>query len=315
MAGTFRILNYGIQGFRRNIWLSLIAVITMTLTIVTISVFALGNVAAVQQYKEFNRKLDYIIFIRDEASDTDVANLRQQVTNRSEVTEVKYLDKQAVFEEFEADPMLTDATKASVTADHNPLAREIEVKFADPHQYQDFDAFVKQDRFKQVVESESYSQDNKKAVDNYLQLTNFLRIFGLTFTAFFILIAIIIILNTIRLTIFSRREEIEVMRLVGATRGFIRGPFLVEGVLFGVIGALIASVLIWTFLYQLQSLLNLGLGSSNPITQAFQVGLGYITDQHKFNGLFSQLFLLQFLVGIGLGTICSALAIRRYLRE
>lgn len=315
MSSSFRILGYGIQGFRRNIWLSLIAIITMTLTIVTISVFVLANIAAAEQYKDYNRRLDYTVFLSDSAPDADVDNLRQLVAARPEVAEYRYLDKAAVLEEFRKDPFTPDSVKAFVTTDHNPLAREIEVRFNDPTQYTAFDSFISQDRFKQVVERKSYVEDNKKAVENYLKLTSFLRIFGVGFTAFFILIAVIIILNTIRLTIFSRREEIEVMRLVGATRGFIRGPFLVEGVLFGVIGALIAAVLMWTFLFQLQSLLSIGLGTNNAITQAFQVGLGYITDKQRFNGLFTQLFLLELLVGITLGTICSAIGIRRYLRE
>jgi cell division transport system permease protein len=310
----FRIIGYGVQGFRRNIWLSVIAIITMTLTIVTVTAFALANFAAVHQYQDFNKKLDYVIFLQDSASDADVTNFTQQIANRPEVAQYVYVSKDDALKKFIADSSLAGDTKDIITPDDNPLPREIDVRFKDPNQFQSFNSFVNQDRFKQLVEWTSYT-DNKKLIDSYLRLTVFIRVFGLTFTAFFLLIAVIVILNTIRLTIFSRREEIEVMRLVGATHSFIRGPFIVEGIFFGIIGALVGSLLTWGVLYQLQSLLSIGLGSGSSVAQAFQATLTYITDQQKFSDLFKQLLALQLIIGIGLGSICSAIAIRRYLKE
>src|SRR5207237_453876 len=148
-------------------------------------------------------------------------------------------------------------------------------------------------------------------------LSSFLRLFGFSFTIFFVIIAILVIFNTIRLAIFARREEIEVMRLVGATRGFIRGPFLLEGVLFGLIGGLLSGVVIWAILQQLRQLLEASFSSSssNFIADLFGGTLGGITSVSGFNSLLAQVLVCQIGVGIVLGVICSSTAVRRYLKE
>ena len=312
MSSTTRIVNYGIQGFRRNIWLSLIAIVTMTLTIVTVTVFAVANLAATQKYKEINAKLDYNIFIKDSASDAEVSSLQDAVKSRPEVSKLDYISKSRALELFDANPLLSSDARAAISADNNPLPREIDVRFADPNKIAGFNSFVNGDQFKAIIDRTSY-QNNQEAISGYLKLVNFLRVFGIGFTIFFLLIAVVVILNTIRLTIFSRRDEIEVMRLVGATSSFIRGPFLIEGMLFGLIGALVAALLSWFSLYQVQHLLSLGFAATT--IQTLVSGLGYLTDQAQFNRLFAQLFAVQLLIGVGLGTICSAIAIRRYLRE
>jgi cell division transport system permease protein len=309
---TLRILNYGIQGFRRNVWLSVIAIITMTLTIVTISVFAIGNVAATAEYHQINVQLDDKVFIVDSASDADVANFLAQVKDQPDVTQTTYIDKGDALRQFLSDPLLPSYVRTSITADNNPLPREIDVRFSDPNQIAAFDAYASQARFKGVVDHTSHL-DSQTAISNYLKVVNFVRVFGISFSVFFVVIALVVILNTIRLTIFSRREEIEVMRLVGATSGFIRGPFLVEGVLFGLIGALLAGVLAWLVLYQVQRLPQYGI--SNSFVSAFSSSFSYLTSQASFNRFFRLLFLSQLGVGIVFGTLCSGIAIRRYLRE
>ncbi|MEI6478231.1 MAG: permease-like cell division protein FtsX [bacterium] len=316
MNAIFRILLYGVQGFRRNIWLSIIAIITMTLTITTISIFAVGDVVANKKYQEFNDRIDYNVFIKDSASDADVTQLRDQVTARSEVAASTYLSKEDVRARFDTFFKNIESLKGIITSDNNPLPREIDVRFKDPGQIDQFDSFIRQDRYKQVVDKTSY-QDNKDLITTYVRLTNFFKVFGLSFTGFFVMIAILVILNTIRLAIYARREEIEVMRLVGATRGFIRGPFLIEGVLFGVLGALISGVLSWAFLLQLRSLLQSSFSSqtSNFVTDLFGTSLGGITNTGGLNVIFLELFALQLGVGLLLGVLCSSMAVRRYLKE
>jgi cell division transport system permease protein len=312
----FRILRYGIQGFRRNIWLSVIAIITMTMTITTVVVFVAGNVVAAKKYQEFNDKLDYFIFIKDEASDADVQQLRSQIEGRSEVIRVTYLDKDAALKNFEENFGTDDSLKGAVSKDDNPLPREIDVKFKDPSTIDQFDQFIKQDRFQQLVEFTSY-HENGKAINAYVSFTNFFRVFGLGFTIFFIMIALLVILNTVRLAIYSRREEVEIMRLVGATRGYIRGPFLIEGMLFGLLGALFSAVVGWIFLRLLQTVLarSYSAQTANLVTDLFGSSFANITTIHGFNSVFAQLFLLQVATGLVLGVACSYAAIRRYLKE
>lgn len=316
MISLGRIILYGVQGFRRNIWLSAIAIITMTLTILTITIFALSNIVASHKYQEFNTKIDYNIFIKDEASQADVDLLRTQAAARPEVSDLVYLDKDQVRARFDQVFQNDQSLQGVFTADNNPLPREIDVKFKDPNLIDSFDKFVRQDRFAQVVEDTSY-RNNKSLITNYVRLTNFLRVFGVSFTGFFVLIAVLVILNTVRLAIYSRREEVEVMRLVGGTSSYIRGPFLVEGMLFGILGALIATIFCWVFLRQLQIVLANSFhdNTTNFISDLFGGTFGSITSVRGFNELFIQLFVLQMGIGLFLGILCSYFAVHRYLHE
>lgn len=317
LIGIWRIFVYGVQGFRRNIWLSVIAVITMTLTLTTMTIFVLGDSVASKQYEELNKKIDYIVFIKDAASDADVQNFYNQVVNEPEVAKSTLKSKDDARKEFEAKFKDVEEFAGLITADSNPLPRQIEVSFHDPGiQIEGFNKFVTDKKFEGVVERTSY-RSNKGTIDNYLHTVNILRILGLFFTIFFTLVAILVILNTIRLAIYSRREEIEIMRLVGGTRGYIRGPFLVEGAFFGLLGALFSAILFWAILRQLEQILanSQNLGTGNGITDTLSASFGQITLPGQFNNLFTQVLVLQVAAGLILGIICSFIAARRYLKE
>lgn len=311
-----RIISYGIQGFRRNIWLSIIAIVTMTMTLLTITAFALGDTVITKQYQKFSQEnIDYAIFLKDTATDLDISQLRTQISARSEVVANDFIDKEEARRRFEElfgdDPEL----KGVITDDSNPLPREITVKFKDPKFINSFNDFIQQDRFQEIVEKTSY-QRNQSVIDNYLRTTNFLKVFGLALSLFFVFVAILVMLNTIRLTIYSRRTEVEVMRFVGATQGYIRGPFLVEGILFGLISATLAAFLSWVFLNQLEALIaqSFEAGNSNVITDLFADTLR-TSGQSAVGAVMTRLFLLQLLAGLALGVFCSVFAIRRYLKE
>jgi len=316
MQAFLRILGYGTQGFRRNIWLSVIAIITMTMTLLILTCFALGDSIATKKYQEFSRQnIDYAIFIRDAASDIDISQLRTQIEGRPEVSSIEYIDKEAARARFEKlfgdDPEL----KGVISSDSNPLPRELTVKFVDPKFIDAFNTFIRQDRFVEVVEKTSY-QRNQAVIDNYLHTTKFLKVIGLSMSLFFVIVAVLVILNTIRLTIYSRRTEIEVMRFVGATQSFIRGPFLVEGVLFALISAVAAAFLTWFVLNQLEGLIEqtFRAGNANVLTELF-------ADTLRSGGgssigvVLARLFFLQLGAGLVLGVGCSIVAIRRYLKE
>jgi cell division transport system permease protein len=312
----FRILAYGIQGFRRNIWLSLIAIVTMTMTLLTLTAFALGDMIITRQYDQFSQQnVDYIIFIRDTASDIDLAQFRNQIEQRNEVVRTEFLNKDQARQRFEELFGDNPELKGVITDENNPLPREITVKFSSPEAISGFHQFVEDDRFTEIVENTSYSR-NRSAIDNFLRVTNFVKILGISFTGFFIFVAILVMLNTIRLTIHSRRTEVEIMRFVGATQGYIRGPFIVEGVIFGLISAVIAALLAWLLLTQLATLISQTLvaGRENDFTNLF-AGTLLSNGESAVAPLLARLFILQLFAGLALGIGCSIIAIRRYLKE
>ncbi len=316
MIAFLRIFLYGFQGFKRNLWLSVIAIVTMTLTLTTMTIFILGDLVAVKKYQEFNQKIDYLIFIKDEPSEADVASFYAQVQNRPEVASSSLLSKEDVREKFEDRFEQTQALQGIISEDNNPLPREIDVKFSEPTGVDTFDSFVRQGKFQDLVEATSY-QSNRGTIDAYLRTTSILRVIGLFFTIFFIVIAVLVILNTIRLAIFARREEIEIMRLVGATATYIRGPFLVEGSLFGVLGALFSSLIFWGILHQLQQVLvtSAAAGTTNFLNELLGSTFEPITTATGFSGVYAQVVVLQILIGLLLGLLCSFIAAHRYLQE
>ncbi len=315
MFPTFlRILLYGVFGFRRHIWLSVIAVITMTMTLMTVTVFAMTDVIAAQQQKELENKIDYVIFVKDEASDTDVNLLITQIEAQPEVKDVSLLSKEDARKQFEQTLGTLPELQGLITEERNPLPRQVSVGFNNVEGITEFNQFVSQDRFKQIIFLTSY-EENQDIIKNYISTANLLKVIGFAFTFFFLLIAFMVIFNVIRLAIHSRRQEIEVMRLVGASPGFIKGPFFVEAVLYALLSTVAASSLTWLTLTQLQHLVQQSYGTGgNTLTALFWPILTTNGDG-SLSSILSYLFVLQLLVAVILGIICSGVAVRRYLKE
>jgi cell division transport system permease protein len=312
-----RIIGYGVQGFRRNIWLSIIAIVTMTMTLLTITSLTVGDQVIATQVREFSEKnIDYAIFLKDTASDVDIAQLQSDIRAQSEVLSINFIDKDEARRQFEAlfgdDPNL----KGVITDENNPLPREITVTFTSPKAIEGFNSFVKNEKYQEVIEELTSYDRNKDSIDTFIASANFIKIVGLSVTVFFIFIAILVLFNTIRLTIFSRRTEVEVMRFVGATQGYIRGPFMVEGVLFGLISAVCAALFSWLILNQMELLVaqNLAAGRVSDMTRYLSEIL-LVDGASNVSAVVGRLFGLQLVAGLLFGVLCSALAVRRYLKE
>lgn len=316
MNSFFRVIWFGIQGFRRNVWLSLVAVFTMTLMLISITIFALVNVAARQAYTDFNNNIDYIIFLKDDATAADVEALQLEIKGRSEVEQSTFFSKDAVRQNFDEIFSGEQSLQGVITADNNPLPQEIDVTFKDVNKIKDFNTYLTQSRFQPIIEKTSYV-DNEKAVTNYLNFVKFIRYFGISLTVFLVLVAIVVVFNTIRLAIFSRREEIDIMRLVGATWQYIRGPFLVEGFLYGILGALLGSLAMYGLLYKLLALVSedLNILNINSITVVAYLTKATLEDGAGFGTVFNEIIVLQVVLGVILGMMCSAFAVRRYLKD
>lgn len=315
MINLSRILLFGVRAFRRNLLLSVVAIITLTATLMTLSLFVLADAMARQQYSESDKKINYIIFLEDAATDRDIELLTADVRSRSGIKDVVYHSKDEVRQRFE--DLFSDVPQlvGIITDRSNPLPRELEVTFVNPQSISDFDSIAKKDQYKSVILRTSY-QDNKQQIEFYLERARFVRTLGISFAAIYFLVAMIVVFNTIRLTIHSRRDEIEIMRLVGAAPGFIRGPFLVEGILYGTLSALFASLLSWPILVQLRVLAeqSIASGTDNAFSAIF--GSSFAAGQSSsITGLLSYLFVLQISAGLILGVVCSFAAIRRHLKD
>lgn len=298
-----RIIILGYKNFWRNRWLTIGATLLMTLTLTMIASSVIMSLLIRDSAQLIRDKIDLTIFFRDDkVSDDSIQALAKRIEQTPHVTKVRFISKNDALEIFRRKPF--DAViKNPLTQDNNPLPRSIQIDADDPSALESIiDAAKPKDTDKIICPSCLSSSKNQDTIDKIIKITQFVKLAGIGLSLVFGLIAIFNVMNIIRITIMARSDEIEIMRFVGASNAFVRGPFIVEGLLYGVLGTLITTSLI---------LLVTKL-SSNYINATFSVlGLDF------YNYVGSHLMLLigvQLAVGGLLGVFVSNLSIRRYLK-
>ncbi|HET9411561.1 MAG TPA: permease-like cell division protein FtsX, partial [Candidatus Saccharimonadales bacterium] len=220
------------------------------------------------------------------------------------VTTIDYVSKSDARQRFIQDNKddIQKLQALETLGDRNPLPASLRVYVNDTNKLGDISALVNQDKYKPWQAREaSISGSRKNTIESLARAAQFSEIAGLSISALFLVISIMIIFNTIRMAIFNRRDEIEIMKLIGAEKSFIRGPFIVEASLYGVIAAIISVA----FMYAALTIAGPGITSAG-----IEVGgaTKFFTDWPVlvFGG--------QILVGIFIGMLSSLLAMRRYLK-
>lgn len=298
---SFKTINkLGLTNFWRNRWLSLAAILIMSLTLLIISMFVIFNLVIDTTTKSIKEKIDLAVYFNDEATEQQINELRNQVLSRGDVKSIEYVSKEEAFARWQ-NLKTSDKIKNLITSEDNPLPRSLEIKTADPERLDSVAEFIALDQFKPMVRSISY-QKNKEIIQKLINITKFSQKLGWALSVIFIAIAVLVILNTIRLTIFTRRDEIEVMRLVGASDVFIRVPFLVEGALYGIFAAIFTVILI-----------GLGLNFVSPLISRY-LGEVSLNLEGFFWHYLWLIFLAELVIGIFISTLCSLISIRRHLK-
>jgi cell division transport system permease protein len=276
---------------------------TITLTIIVISF--ISNSALTQTIKGVTNKIDISIYLNQSVTPDQVAQLKRALEANPYVQAVNYKDKDQVVADYRRahanDPTLIEGL--NITG--NPLDPEMHVTARDPKKFDDIVAIVNQPTYKSMLDPDpkaapSYSGNNKATIDRIVRVSNFFKTAELMASVLFVVISILIIFNTIRMAIFTRREEIEIMKLVGATKWFIRGPFVFEAALYGIVAAMIAVLLSY--------LLLLGGG---PKLAAY-INVNSTID--FFRSYPALIILGELLIGIMIGAFSSLLAMSRYLK-
>ena len=280
------------QGFWRNAVMSIAATATMVLMLVLLSAFfvVLSGLDAGLQFVE--QKVEVVAELRDDAPDTKIAQLKLDIAALPEVASVDYIDKATALKDFKARMAAQGREDLTPFLDTNPLPGTLNIKLKDPHQ---FGSVV--DTLRARTDVVGTVEEVQNLVDRVLTVTNLLRTGGLILLGLVGLTVLFIIVNTIRLAVVARAEEIEIMRLVGASDAFIRWPFIFEGALVGLLGALITLVL-----------LALGAGPlTGVMTRFFEI------LPLELGSLSRNLALIVVGTGLGLGTLGSWVSVRSYL--
>jgi len=300
----YRIIKMGFQGFWRNRLLSLAAVLIMTLTLLVISIFVALNSIVDAAVKNLHEKIDLVIFFKDEASEEEILQLKRVLANQPETKSINYVNKQEAEARYRSRYKNDPTRLSSLEITGNVLPRSLEIKAEPPEALEKLAKIASSEQFKDLILPDkgiSY-YENKALIDKLLTLTRFLEISGISISIFFILVTMLTVFNTIKLTVFSRRDEIEIMRLVGATESFVKLPFAVEGILYGVVGTFFAVV---AFLLLLKLTLNF-YNYLGPLV------LSLVTPMMSyFKENFFKIVSMELMIAVFIGTLSALLAIGR----
>lgn len=297
-----RIVRSGFVSFTRNSFVSLAAifVMTMTLTIIGSLMFLNGIVGDFVGYVK--DKVDVNVYFVPTADEAAIQSLTNEIKNLPEVSYVEFTSREGALTQFRTrhqDDQLT--LQALDELNDNPFGAALSIKAKEPSQYAGIAQYLTDRQVDSAgaafIDSVNYAQ-NKTVIDQLQTLTSYVQRFGYAVIVLFALASVLITFNTLRLAIYTAREEISVMRLVGASNSYIRGPFIVEGTLYGVTSGIIALVLFFPITYLLR-----GATVAAFSTDIFELYL----DQ------FLLFFFTLLVAGALLGAISSFLAVRKYL--
>jgi cell division transport system permease protein len=301
---ALRIFRYGLSNFARNTWLTTAATVVMTITLTMLLFTFTARLAFNDTIDEIREKIDVSIYLVDDITDLDKQSLEDALRAVPIVTNVEYVSKEQAREKFIEDSKgnLQQLEALGALDGANPLPASFKVFVNDTNRLDEITQVVNDEQFKELQSKPaSIVGARKDALENIANAAQFASIAGLGASVLFLIISIMIIFNTIRMAIFNRRDEIEIMKLIGAEKSFIRGPFIVEASLYGVIAALISLVLVYAALV-----------TSGPAIGSYGVQIG--PTQAFFAEWPLVIGLAQIGIGILIGVVSSFLAMRRYLR-
>lgn len=296
-----RIFHFGFKNFWRNGWLSTATVAIMTLASIGflgLIVFGVVTHAAASAIQD---KIDISVYFNTNTAEDEILNIQQSLEGLSQVASVNYISQDQALATFQKNhannPTVSQAINQLNT---NPLEASLNITAKDPSQYGAINNYLTSPDLAQYIDTISYAQ-NQDVINRLAAIVRDVNIGGWIMTIFLALVAGLVMFNTIRLAIYSNREEIGVMRVVGASNSLVRGPFVVEGMLWGLIAALISLIVFAPALYFVSPYLN-----------AFIPGLNIF--QYFYTHII-QLFIYELLFGVVIGGLSSFWAVRRYLKN
>lgn len=303
-----RMMRYGVNNFTRNLWLTTAATAVMTITLLIIMTTFVARVVLNDTVQDIRNKVDIPINLKSSATDEQIAVLREKFADHPDVVQVNYVSKEQTKRNLlDSGKLTADQLKIIAELPEQPYYPILKLVVRDPSNTTALEEFVREDEDVQDALNTqpglqpSFSGDRAKSIATISGWASAAEKGGLAAGVIFIAISMLIIFNTIRMAIFSRKDEIEMMKLIGADKSFIRGPFVVEAVMYGFFAALFASGIgIFLFL------------SAEPKLSAYGVAT---SELHTNLVMYSPVLLvIMIIIGALIGIISSRLAVRRYLK-
>ena len=299
-----RVVKAGFINFWRNGWVSLATILIMVITLSAIGSLVFGKAVLLTVLEQLEDKVDITVYFKTDAAESDIVFLEDSLSKLDEIKALDYVSREdalLAFEERHADNSLIIQSLEEL--EDNPLGASLNIKAKNPSQYESIARFLEAGLSAQagasIIDKINYRQ-NKMVIDRLTSILNTAKNLGTGLSLVLVFIALLVTFNTIRLAIYTSKEEIKIMRLVGASNRYIRSPFMIEGVLYGVVSTIVTMAMFYPLTYWL-----------GPMSERF---FGGINIFYYYLANFFQLFIVLLAIGVFLGTVSSWIAARRYLR-
>jgi cell division transport system permease protein len=305
MTALRRIIKAGFLNFKRNGSVSFAGVLQVMNTLAVIAMIIILQAVLYSALGQIKEKVDVTIYFTTGAAEDQIILLKNSLEKLPEVAEVTYTSSDEalrLFRERHESDYPTIQALDEIGA--NPLGAYLNVRAKEVSQYESVANFLKSDNSlvlssASIIDKVNYHQ-NKLVIDRLNSIIGGAQKMSLILTLYLIISSIIITFNTIRLTIYISKEEISVMRLVGASRWSVNGPFMMEGAIYGVVAAILTMLVFWPVTAWIGSNLTSFLG---------------LDVYEYFFSNFIQIFIILLLSGVFLGVVSSYIAVRRYLNK
>ena len=299
----YSILGYlvgeGFRNFFKNKKSTIASVIIMCATMFIFGIFFLIGENVNYIMKQVQSKQAMQIFINPEATKEQEAELEQKIKNIQYVNTIEYTSKEQALNDVKSWSSSVEMILGDLTSDgYNPFKASYVITLTDLTKAEEVQKQI------ETFDNVASVQSGNKTINKLIQVANAVKTATGVILILLVLISIFIIANTIKLTVHARRKEISIMKYVGATNGFIRWPFMVEGIIIGIVSAIITVVILgFTYNFVVENIMNGGMPE-------IVGGINLLT----FSDMLSMLFVVYIIIGIGIGATGSAISMKKYLQ-
>lgn len=298
----FRVLKFAFQDFYRNFWLSIVTITVLILALLSINVLVSLNAVSEKMIGSVKDKIDVSVFFKRDITQSKIDNFQEKIKKLQEVKETNFIAKNQALATFK-DIHKDDASimEALKEVEKNPLSDALIIKAHNTEDYGKILNILNLPENQEIIKYQNFT-NHKTIIERVTVFSDKVKKFGIGLSAIFSLIAVLIVFNAIRVTIYTHREEISVMRLVGASNSFIRAPFLIESILYSLIAMGSTILILYGSFAALSPYLSLFLG-------AYDFNLA-----EYYNNNFMIIFGAELGAVIILNVVSSGIAIARYLK-
>ena len=296
-----RIFNFALNDFGRNKGISIAAIFVLVVTIMLVTGLVFFHGMAGYLTAQIQNKIDITAYFKDGAAEEDILNVKSQILNLSpNIKNVEYVSKNQALTSFSEkhknDTALSDALQE---VGNNPFLPSLNITTTGaPQQYEEISNILQTSDFSKLIDKVDFSQ-KKDTIEKVYSITSNVNMFGVALSAILILLAILVVFNTIKLGIENSKEEISTMRLVGASDWFVRGPFIIQGIFYGFTAFVICILISGFFAFFISPKISV-------VLPGFDMFNYFLTNLWIF-------VLIQLGFGIAVGTISAFFVVKKYL--